>query len=101
MRCCPGTVLSVLVLLILSSLPSPAMEAAEAGAEASSRHRDVVDRVLHLLKRNHRYKGVDKSNAKFVTRMFKAGVQVDGPGGGHSALPPLLPQPSGLLLESR
>ena len=48
-----------------------------------------------------RYKGVDKRNVKFVTRMFKAGVQVAGPGGGHSALPPLLPQPSGLLLEFR
>ena len=56
MRCCPATVLSVLVpLLLLSCLPSTAMEAAEAGAEASSRHRDMVDRVLHLLKRNHRY----------------------------------------------
>ena len=56
MRCCPATVLSVLVpLLLLSCLPSTAMEAAEEGAEASSRHRDVVDRVLHLLKRNHRY----------------------------------------------
>ena len=56
MRCCPATVLSVLVpLLLLSCLPSTAMEAAEAGAEASSRHRDMVDRVMHLLKRNHRY----------------------------------------------
>ena len=56
MRCCPATVLSVLVpLLLLSCLPSTAMEAAEEEAEASSRHRDVVDRVLHLLKRNHRY----------------------------------------------